>query len=113
LLHDEHVGGDSERDALILKGEDDAAAQLAENAVALVGANADVDRVDDFAAADVVDAENVGVGDGDVFECRVVTDVVGESAEDRGLRWRLPIREAMRWSSRGTDWRPWRSGCWG
>lgn len=82
LLHDQHVGGDAEGDALFLEGEDDAAAEFAEDAVALVGADASVDEVDDFAAADIVDAEDFGVGDGDVLEGGVLADVGGELAED-------------------------------
>ncbi len=68
---DEHVGRIvAERDAVFFKGEDDAAAEFAEDAVALVGANADLDGIGDGAALDLVDAEDVGVGDGDVFEGR-------------------------------------------
>lgn len=82
LLGDEHVGGDAEGNALLLEGEDDAAAEFAEDAVALVGADAGVDEVDDFATADVVDAEDVGVGDGDVLEGGILADVGGQLAED-------------------------------
>ena len=82
LLHEEHVGGDAEGNALFLEGEDDAAAQFAEDWVALIGADANVDGIDDFATVDLVYAENVGIGDGDVFEGRVAADLVGESAEE-------------------------------
>lgn len=82
LLHEEHVGRDAEWDAFFFKGEDDAAAQGSQDGVALVGADADVDRVDDFAAADFVDAEDVGVGDGDVFEGGIVADLLGEREQD-------------------------------
>src|ERR1700679_4005646 len=64
----EHVGGVvAERDAVFFKGEDDAAAELAEDWVALHGAGADLDGIGDGAAFDLVYAEDVGVGDGDVF----------------------------------------------
>ena len=80
---DEHVGGVvAEGDAVFLEGEDDAAAELAEDAVALVGADADVDGIGDGAAFDLVDAEDDGVGDGDVLEGGVVADFGGDVAED-------------------------------
>jgi len=82
LLHEEHVGGDTERDALFLEGEDDAATKLAEDGVALIGADADVDGIDDFAAIDFVYTEDVGIGDGDVLEGAVAADLFGEGAED-------------------------------
>ena len=81
---DEHVGGVvAEGDAFLLEGEDDAAAELAENAVALVDANADLDGIGDGAAFDLVDAEDDGVGDGDVFEGGVVADFGGDAGEYR------------------------------
>ena len=46
----------------------------------LIGADADVDGVDDFAATDVVDAEDFGVGDGDVLEGGVLADVGSQLA---------------------------------
>ena len=65
---DEHVGGVvAEGDAVFLEGEDDAAAQLSEDDVALVGADADLDRIGDGTAFDLVDAEDDGIGDGDVL----------------------------------------------
>ena len=57
------------------EGEDDAAAEFAEDGVALVGADADLDGIGDGAAFDLVDAEDDGVGDGDVFEGGVVADI--------------------------------------
>lgn len=48
----------------------------------MIGAHTDVYGVDDFAAADVVDAKDVRVGYRDVFEYRVVADVVREAAQD-------------------------------
>ena len=76
---DEHVGGIvAERDAFFFEGEDDAAAQLAEDGVALVGADADLDGIGDGAAFDLVDAEDDGIGDDDVFEGGVVADVGGD-----------------------------------
>ena len=73
---DEHVGGIvAEGDAVFFEGEDDAAAQFAEDDVALVGADADLDGIGDGAAFDLVDAEDDGIGDGDVLEGGVVADV--------------------------------------
>ncbi len=80
---DEHVGGIvAEGDAVFFEGEDDAAAEFAEDAVTLVGADADLDRVGDGAAFDLVDAEDVRVGDGDVFEGGIVADAGGDGAEE-------------------------------
>jgi hypothetical protein len=54
---DEHVGGIvAEGDAFFLEGENDAAAELAEDEVAFGGLNAELDRVGDGAAFDLVDA---------------------------------------------------------
>jgi hypothetical protein len=79
---DEHVGGIvAEGDAFFFEGEDDAAAEFAEDAVALVGADADLDGIGDGAAVDLVDAEDDGVGDSDVFKGGVVADIVGELGE--------------------------------
>ena len=50
LLHDQHVGGDAEGDAFLLEGHD-AAAEFAEDGVALGWPDAGVDEIDDFAAA--------------------------------------------------------------
>lgn len=81
LVHDEHAGVVAERDTFALEGENDAAAKLAEHGILLVGADADVDGIDDLAAVDLVDAEDVGVGDGDLPEGRIVADLLGEAAE--------------------------------
>src|SRR5271154_3811812 len=79
----EHVGGVvAKGDALFLEGKDDAAAEFAEDEVALVGADADLNEVGDGAAFDLIDAEALGVGDGDVLEVGVVAEVVGDFAED-------------------------------
>jgi hypothetical protein len=79
---DEHVGRVvAEGDAILFEGEDDASAQFAEDAVSLIGTDADLDRVGDGAAVDFVDAKNDRVGDGDVLERGVVADVVGDFAE--------------------------------
>src|ERR1700710_468600 len=79
---DEHVGGVvAEGDAFFFEGQDDAAAEFAEDAVALVGADADLDGIGDGAAVDLVDAEDDGVRDSDVFEGGVVADVGGEFCE--------------------------------
>ena len=78
-----HVGGVvAERDAVFFEGQDKAAAQLAEDAIALIGADADLDGVGDGAAFDLVDAEDDWVGDGDVFEGGVVADIVGDFTKD-------------------------------
>ena len=70
---DEHVGGVvAEGDAVLFEGEDDAAAQFAEDAIALVGADADLDGIGDGAAFDLVDTEDGRVGDGNVFEGSVI-----------------------------------------
>ena len=80
---DEHVGRIvAQRDAIFFEGKDDAAAEFAEDAVTLVGADTDLDRICDGAAFDLVDAEDVGVGDGDVFEGRVVADIGGDLAKE-------------------------------
>ena len=46
VRHDQGAGGGAERDAFAFEGLEDAAAELAQDAVALVGPDADVDRVD-------------------------------------------------------------------
>src|SRR6185437_4818441 len=64
---DEHVGRIvPERDALFLKRNNDAAAQLAQNRVALVGADTDLDRISNGTALDFIDAENVRIGNSDI-----------------------------------------------
>jgi hypothetical protein len=79
---DEHVGGIvAERDAVFFKGEDDAPAQFAQNDVALVGADADLDGIGDGAAFDLVDAEDDRIGDCDVLEVGVVADLAGDVGE--------------------------------
>jgi len=83
-LKDQHVGWVvAERDAVFFEGEDDATTEFAEDAVALVGADTNLDGVGDGAAFNLVDAEDNGVGDGDVFEDGVVADVVGYFAQER------------------------------
>ena len=80
---DEHVGRIvSQGNALFFEGHDDAATQRAEDDVALVGPDANLDRVGDGAAFDLVDAEDGGVGDHDVFEGGVVADLTGLVGED-------------------------------
>ena len=65
---EKHVGGVvAEGDAVFFEGEDDAAAEFAEDAVALVGADAELNEVGDVAAVDLIDAE-----------------------DSRGRRWRCP-----------------------
>ena len=82
VLHDEHVGGvRAERDAIALEGFDDAAAELAENTVLLVGSDADDDGVDDLAAFDGVEARNIGVGHDDLLEGGVIANLGGNGAE--------------------------------
>ena len=80
---DEHVGRiDAERDAVFFEGEDNAAAKLAEDGVALVGADTKLDGIGDSAAFDLVDAEDVGVSDGDFFVGGVVAEVACYLTED-------------------------------
>ena len=81
-MDDERAVGGTERNLFFVEGHEDAAAEFAHDAVALVDHNADVDGVDDFVAADLVDAEDVGVGDDDVFEGFVFADLDGEGVED-------------------------------
>lgn len=82
-MQDEHVGGIvAEGDALFFKRQDDAAAKFSQDAVSLVGTDTDLDGVGDGAAVDFVDAEDVGVGDGDVLEGRIVADFVCDAAEE-------------------------------
>jgi hypothetical protein len=83
-LEDQHVGGVvAQGDAVFFESDDDTTTEFAEDAVALVGADTDLDGVGDGAAFDLVDAKNNGVGDCDVFEDRVVADIAGDSAEKR------------------------------
>ena len=81
-LDDHGAIGRAEGNLLFVERHQDAAAEFAHDAVALVDHDADVDGVDDLVAADLVDAEDVGVGDDDVFESFVLADLVGESLED-------------------------------
>ena len=48
----------------------------------MIGADADLHRVGDGAAFDLVDAEDDGVGDGNVFEGGVVADFTGDFTEE-------------------------------
>jgi hypothetical protein len=81
---DEHVSGVvAERYTVFFEGDDDAAAQLAKDPVALISADADLDGVSDGATFDLVDAEDDGVGDGDVFEDGVVANLVGDFTQKR------------------------------
>ena len=68
-MQNEYVGWVvSERDAFALECEDDAAAQFAEDGVALVDTNADLNGVGDGAAFDLVYAQDDGVSDCYVLE---------------------------------------------
>ena len=80
-LHDDGAGGVAEGDPLFGEGDEDAAAEFAQDAVSLVGPDAEVDGVDDFSAVDLVDAEDVGVGDDDLVEGGVLADFGGEVFE--------------------------------
>ena len=73
----------AEWDAVTFKGQDDTASEFAENAVALVGTDADLDGVGDGTAFNLVDAQDDGVGDRDVFEGGVVANLSGEIREER------------------------------
>src|SRR3984885_16364308 len=74
---DEHVGGvGAERDAVFFKGEDDTAAEFAEDRVPLIGTDTELDRISDGAAFDLVDPEDDGIGDSDVFVGRSVAHMI-------------------------------------
>ena len=83
---DEHVGGVvAEGNAVFFEGEDDATAEFAQDDVALVGVDADLNGIGDGAAFDLVDAEDNGIGDGDVLEVGLVANCsgnVGEQGDD-------------------------------
>ena len=80
---EEHVGGVvSEGDAVFFEGENDAAAELAEDGVALVGASAELDGIGDGAAFDLVYSQDVGVGDGYVLEGGIVAKIACDLGED-------------------------------
>lgn len=81
LWREDKGGGNGEFDAVFREGAEDAAAEFAEDAVALVSAYTDIDGVGDFAAGDAIDAGYVGVGEDDVFEGLVGTDLGGEPLE--------------------------------
>lgn len=81
-LDDEGAVGGTEGDLLLVEGEQDAAAEFAHDAVALVDHDADVEGIDDLVAADLVDAEDVGVGDDDVLEGLVLAGLDGEGFEN-------------------------------
>ncbi len=75
---DKHIGRVvAEGYAVFLEGQDDAAAEFAENDVALVGVDAELDGVGNGAAFDLVYAEYDWVGDGDVLEVGLVANLVG------------------------------------
>lgn len=80
---DEHVGRIiPQRNALFLKRNNDAAAQFAQDRVALVGADTDLDRISNGTALDFIDAENIRIGNSDISKRRVVADTDGDSAKD-------------------------------
>jgi hypothetical protein len=80
--HDEGAGGGAEGDLFALECLKDSAAEFAEDTVALVSHDADVDEVIDFAAVDFVDAEDGGLVDDDLFECFIVAEAGGEVLQD-------------------------------
>lgn len=82
LLHDEQAGFVAEGDSVFFEGEDDAASQLAKDGIFLVGSDADVDGVDDFASIDFIDAEDDGFVDGNLSEGGIVANFGGERFEE-------------------------------
>ena len=81
-LDDEGAVGGAEGDLFLVEGEQDAAAEFAHDAIALVDHDADIEGVYDLVTTDLVDAENVGVGDDDVLEGLVFAHLGGEALED-------------------------------
>ncbi len=78
MLHDEHIGGvGAEWNAFDLEGLDDTTAQLAKDAVFLIGADPNADGIGDFAAFDLVYAGDVGIGHDNLFEGGIVADFEG------------------------------------
>ncbi len=82
VLEDHGAVGGAEGDVFLAEGQQDAAAEFAHDTVALVDLDADVDGVDDLVTADLVDAEDCGVGDDYVLEGDIFADGVGEVLED-------------------------------
>jgi len=83
VLHDKQaVGIRAQRDGVLFERLQDAAAQFAEDRVLLVDADADADRIGDDATGDGVDAGNVGIGDCDLFEGRVIANGEGGGAQN-------------------------------
>ena len=82
VLQDQCAVGAAEGDSFFGEGQQDAAAEFAEDAVALVDHDPDVDGIEDFVAADLIDAGDVGVGHDDVLESFVFADLHGEVFED-------------------------------
>ena len=81
-MQDQCAVGAAEGDSFFGEGQQDAAAEFAEDAVALVDHDPDVDGIEDFVAADLIDAGDVGVGHDDVLESFVFADLHGEVFED-------------------------------
>lgn len=78
----EHVGWVIAKwNAFLFKGDDDAAAQFTEDRITLVSPDTDLNRIGDGTTIDLIDAEDDGISDGDVFERGVVTDTAGDGAK--------------------------------
>jgi len=73
--------GVAQRDVLFGEADEDAAAQLAEDAVALVGADAHEHGVECLGAGDAVYAGDGGLGEEEILEGGIVADLVGELGE--------------------------------
>ena len=80
-LHDEEAGVGAEWYAFGFEGEDDAAAEFAEDGIFLIRLDPEIDWVEDGSAIDLVYTKDGWVGDDDVFELRVVADGRGDFAE--------------------------------
>ncbi len=76
------VGIGAEGDGVLFEGEEDAAAEFAEDCVFLIDGDTDADGIGDDAAIDGVDAGDDGVGEGYLLECGIVSDGQGGRAED-------------------------------
>ena len=81
-MDDEGAVGRAEGYLLLVEGKQDAAAEFAHDAVALVDHDADIEGVYDLVSADLVDAEDVGVGDDDVLEGLIGAELSGKAFEN-------------------------------
>ena len=82
VLNHEGAAGGAEGETFFGERDENAAAQLAHDTIALVDHNADSDRVDDLIVGDLVDSGDFGIGDDDVLEGLVDADFGGDVFED-------------------------------